>query len=75
MKKQGIHSQLKEQENSPEGAKNETDLSSLTDTAFKKEVLNILNEVRRASSSNADYCKNELEAYKDKPGNFRKFLF
>ncbi len=36
MKKLRNHSQLKEQENSPEGANNETDLCSLTDTKFQK---------------------------------------
>ena len=36
MKKHGTHSHLKEQENSLEGAKNETDLCSLIDTYFKK---------------------------------------
>ena len=33
------HFQLKEQENSPEGANNETDLCSLTDIEFKKEIV------------------------------------
>ena len=33
------HSQLKEQENSSEGANNETDLCSLTDTKFDKKVV------------------------------------
>ena len=36
MKKIKNHSQLKEQENSPEGANNEINLYSLTDTKFKK---------------------------------------
>ena len=34
-------SQLKEQENSSEGANNETDLCILTDTEFKKEIVKI----------------------------------
>ena len=42
MKKHRNHFQLKEQENSPEEAKNETDLHSLTDAEFKKEVMEIL---------------------------------
>ena len=33
------HSQLKEQKKSPEGAKSETDLCSLIDTEFKKEIV------------------------------------
>ena len=36
MKRLRNHSQLKELENSPEGANSETDLSSLTDTKLKK---------------------------------------
>ena len=44
MKNQRNHSQLKDQGNSPEGTNNETDLFSLTDTEFKKEVMKILNK-------------------------------
>ena len=40
------NSQLKEQENSPEVANNETDLCSLIDTEFKREMVKILKEVR-----------------------------
>ena len=40
------HSQLKEHENYPEGANNETDLFSLTVTKFKKEIVKILKELR-----------------------------
>ena len=40
------HSQLKEQENSPEVANNETDLCSLIDTEFKREMVKILKEIR-----------------------------
>ena len=57
MKKQRNHSHLKDQENSPEGTKNETDLFSLIDTGFKKEVMKILKELRKAVNRNADYCK------------------
>ena len=46
MKKLRNHSQLKEQENSTEGANNETDLCSLTDTKFKREIVKILKELR-----------------------------
>ena len=35
MKKQRSHSQLKDQETSPEGTNNDTDLFSLTETKFK----------------------------------------
>ena len=61
MKKQRNHSQLKDQENSPEGTNNETDLFSLIDTKFKEEVRKILKELRKAIDRNADYCKKELE--------------
>ena len=40
------HSQLKEQENSPEAANNETDLCSLTDIKFKKVIVKILKKLR-----------------------------
>ena len=39
MKKLRNDSQLKEQKKSPEGAKSETDLCSLIDTEFKKEIV------------------------------------
>ena len=39
MKKKRNHSELKDQENSPEGTNNETDLFSLIDTKFKKNVM------------------------------------
>ena len=67
MKKLRNHSQLKEQ-NSHEAANNETDLCSLTDTEFKREVVKILKELRlnikelRADmNSNADSFRKELE--------------
>ena len=67
MKKLRNHSQLKVKENSLEGANNETDLCSLTDTKFKKEIVKILKELRvnmkelRADmNSNADYYRKEL---------------
>lgn len=37
------------------------DLFSLIDTSFKKEVMKILKELRKAMDRNAEYCKNELE--------------
>ena len=71
MKKLRSHSQLKEQENSPKAANNETDLFSLINTEFKKEIVKILKELRmnmkelRADmNSNADYFRKELETIK-----------
>ena len=68
MKKLRNHSQLKEQEKSPEAASNETDPCSLTDTEFKREIVKILREFRlnikelRADvNSNADSFRKELE--------------
>ena len=61
MKKLRNHSQLKEQENSPEAANNETDLCSLTDTKFKKEIVKILKELREDMNSNVDSLRKELE--------------
>ena len=59
MKKERNHSQLKGQENFPERTNNETALSSLIDSKFKKEVTKILKELRKAIEKNADYSKND----------------
>ena len=61
MKNLRNHSQLKEQENSPEAANNETDLCSLTDIEFKREIVKILKELREDINSNADSFRKELE--------------
>ena len=42
MKKLRNYSQLKEQENSPKAANNETDLCSLIDIELKREIVKIL---------------------------------
>ena len=62
------HSQLKEQENSPKAVNNETDLCSLTDIEFKREIVKILKklrlnfkELRAGINSNADSFRKELE--------------
>jgi len=46
MKRLRNHSQLKEQENSPEAVNNEIDLFRLIDTVFKREVVKILKGLR-----------------------------
>ena len=46
------HFQLKEQENSPEAGNSETDLCSVTDTKLKKEVMEILKELRMDINGN-----------------------
>ena len=51
MKKLRNQSQLKQQENSPKAVNNETDLCSLTDMEFKREVLKILKELREDINS------------------------
>ena len=61
MKKLRDSSQLKEQENSPEGVYNKTDLCSLTDTEFKKDIVKILKDLRADMNSNADYFRMEVE--------------
>ena len=60
MKKLKNHSRLKEQ-NSPEAANNVTDLCSLTDMKFKKEIVKILKELRANMNSNPGYFQKELE--------------
>ena len=68
MKKLRNRSWLKEQKNSPEATNNETDLRSLMNTMFKREIVKILKELRvtmkelRADiNSNADYFRKELQ--------------
>uniref|UniRef100_A0A8D1G5F2 L1 transposable element RRM domain-containing protein n=1 Tax=Sus scrofa TaxID=9823 RepID=A0A8D1G5F2_PIG len=61
MEKHRNNSQLKEQGNSPKADNNETDLCSLTDIEFKREVLKILKELREDINSNADSFRKELE--------------
>lgn len=62
---------LKEQEKFPEGTKNETDLSTLPDPEFKKELIKILKELRKAIDRNA--LSQKLETYKEKPIKIRQF--
>ena len=61
MKKHRNHSQLKEQENTPKAVNNETDLCSLTDIEFKREIVKILKELREDMNSSADALRKELE--------------
>ena len=46
MKNQRKHSNLKEQENSPEGVNNEIDIFHLKDTEFKKEIMKNTEEIK-----------------------------
>ena len=57
MKKQSNLSQVNGQEYFSERTNNETDLSNLTDTKFKEEIIKILTELRKAINRNTDYCK------------------
>ena len=69
MKKQRNYSQIKkkkkkrEREKSPKRANNETDLSSLLDLQFKKEVIKMLEELK-IINRNVDHCTKELETIK-----------
>ena len=54
-------SQLKEKRNSPKEVNNETDLWSLTDIEFKREIVKILKELSMDMNINADYFRKELE--------------
>ena len=60
MKKLRNHSQLKQQ-NSPKAINNETDLCSLTDLEFQREIMKTLKELREDMNSNADILRKELE--------------
>ena len=57
MKNKRNHSQFQDQENSPERTNNETNLSSVTDSKFKKKIIKTWKELRKAIDTNADYCK------------------
>ena len=61
MKKLRNHPQLNQQENSPKTVNNETDLCSLTDLEFKREIVKILKELKEDINSNADSFIKELE--------------
>ena len=61
MKMHRNDSQLKEEENSTEGANNDRVCFSLTDTEFKKEIMKILKELRMIINGKADYYKKKLE--------------
>ena len=61
MKKLRNHPYSNQQENSPKAVNNETDLSSLTDLEFKREIVMILKELREDRNSNADSFRKELE--------------
>ena len=61
MKKLRNHPQSNQQENSPKTVNNETDLCSLTDLEFKREIVKILKELREDMNSNADSFRKELE--------------
>lgn len=61
MKKLRNHPQLNQQENSPKAVNNETDLCSLTDLEFKREIVKTLKELREDMNSNADALGKEVE--------------
>uniref|UniRef100_A0A8D0HUB8 Uncharacterized protein n=2 Tax=Sus scrofa TaxID=9823 RepID=A0A8D0HUB8_PIG len=61
MKQLKNRSQLKQQENSSKAVNNETDLCSLTDLEFKREIVKIQKELREDMNSNADSLRKELE--------------
>lgn len=74
MKKHRNHSQLKGQENSPEGANKEADLCSLTDTEFKKGGNENTEGIKMNINSNTDYLKSELETIKRSPEKLENSL-
>ena len=74
MKKLRNHSQLNQRENSPKAGNNETDLCSLTEFEFKREIVKILKELREDMNSNADSLRKELEKYKEEPRKTTKFI-
>ena len=61
MKELRNHPQSNQQENSAEAVNKETDLCSLADLEFKREIGKILKELREDMNSNADALRKELE--------------
>ena len=74
MKKLRNHSQLNQQENSPNAVNNETELCSLTDLEFKREIVKILMELREDMNSNVDSLRKELENIRRSQEKTRKFI-
>ena len=56
-----MNSQLKQQENSPKAVNKETDLCSLTDLEFKREIVKIMKELREDINSSTDSLRKKLE--------------
>ena len=74
MKKLRNHPQSNQQENSPKTVNNETDLCSLTDLEFKREIVKILKEFREDMNCNADFPQKGTRKYKEEPRKTRKFI-
>ena len=55
------NSKLKDQDNSPEGGNNESDLCSPADTAFRKETMKMQRDLRVGMNRYADYFRKVLE--------------
>ena len=53
--------QLKQQENSTKAVNKETDLCSLTDLEFKRDIVKIRKELREDRNRNADSLRKEWE--------------
>ena len=64
-------SHLKQQENLPKAVNNETDLCSLTDLEFKREIVKILKELRQDMNSNAHTLRKELENIRRSQENYK----
>ena len=73
MKKHRNHSQLKEQENLPKAVNNETDLCSLTDFEFKRNIVKLLKELREDMNIMQIPLKGTRK-YKEEPRKTRKFI-
>ena len=60
MKRQRNDPQLKEQEENPERLNKETEIISLPDIEFQKEVIKMLTELRKITNINTDHCNKTL---------------
>ena len=71
-KKLRNHSQVKELENSPKAANNETELCSLTDIEFKREIMKILKELRLNIKELRENMNSTADIFRKKLENIRR---
>ena len=72
--KQRNHSQRKDQEDCSKRTNNETDLFSVTDREFRKEIMRMPKELRGAIYRDADYCQKATGSHREKTRKSGKLI-